>query len=144
MQYLAVTDMFAIIYYSVWLYILSQFCKSVHHSKCATAFENLTNFANIKTATIWQQFTYGITQLWFLVSFNWNLSLIFTNKLEFLKYHVWKYIDDIYPILSCENIGYISPIYIMPSLLLTNMLSLIHIWRCRRIERCRSRWSPYH
>ena len=23
-------------------------------------------------------------------------------------------------------------------------LSLIHIWRCRRIERCRSRWSPYH
>ena len=21
-------------------------------------------------------------------------------------------------------------------------LSLIHIWRCRRIERCRSRWSP--
>ena len=27
----------------------------------------------------------------------------------------------------------------------TNLtLSLIHIWRCRRIERCRSRWSPYH
>ena len=25
-----------------------------------------------------------------------------------------------------------------------SMLSLIHIWRCRRIERCRSRWSPYH
>ena len=24
------------------------------------------------------------------------------------------------------------------------ILSLIHIWRCRRIERCRSRWSPYH
>ena len=23
-------------------------------------------------------------------------------------------------------------------------LSLIHIWRCRRIERCRSRWSQYH
>ena len=23
-------------------------------------------------------------------------------------------------------------------------LSLIHIWRCRGIERCRSRWSPYH
>ena len=23
-------------------------------------------------------------------------------------------------------------------------LSLIHIWRCRRIERCRSRWWPYH
>ena len=26
----------------------------------------------------------------------------------------------------------------------SNGLSLIHIWRCRRIERCRSRWSPYH
>ena len=25
-----------------------------------------------------------------------------------------------------------------------NMLSLIHIWRCRRLLRCRSRWSPYH
>eukprot|EP00826_Nyctotherus_ovalis_P041587 TRINITY_DN4216_c0_g1_i2.p1 TRINITY_DN4216_c0_g1~~TRINITY_DN4216_c0_g1_i2.p1 ORF type:complete len:340 (-),score=37.48 TRINITY_DN4216_c0_g1_i2:12-980(-) len=24
------------------------------------------------------------------------------------------------------------------------ILSLIHICRCRRIERCRSRWSPYH
>ena len=24
------------------------------------------------------------------------------------------------------------------------MLSLIHICRCRPIERCRSRWSPYH
>ena len=23
-------------------------------------------------------------------------------------------------------------------------LSLIHIWRCRRTPRCRSRWSPYH
>ena len=23
-------------------------------------------------------------------------------------------------------------------------LSLIHIGRCRRIERCRDRWSPYH
>ena len=28
--------------------------------------------------------------------------------------------------------------------LCTLCLSLIHIWRCRRIERCRSRWSPYH
>ena len=24
------------------------------------------------------------------------------------------------------------------------LLSLIHIWRCRRRLRCRSRWSPYH
>ena len=26
----------------------------------------------------------------------------------------------------------------------TNLLSLIHIWRCRRSTLCRSRWSPYH
>ena len=25
-----------------------------------------------------------------------------------------------------------------------HMLSLIHIWRCRRGAECRSRWSPYH
>ena len=24
------------------------------------------------------------------------------------------------------------------------ILSLIHIWRCRRLLTCRSRWSPYH
>ena len=27
---------------------------------------------------------------------------------------------------------------------LVSYLSLIHIWRCRRRLRCRSRWSPYH
>ena len=27
---------------------------------------------------------------------------------------------------------------------MTQILSLIHIWRCRRGSRCRSRWSPYH
>ena len=27
---------------------------------------------------------------------------------------------------------------------IVKVLSLIHISRCRRIERCRSRWSPYH
>ena len=27
---------------------------------------------------------------------------------------------------------------------LHNILSLIHIWRCRRSTLCRSRWSPYH
>ena len=34
--------------------------------------------------------------------------------------------------------------HIPTSTQLLHMLSLIHIWRCRRIERCRSRWSPYH
>eukprot|EP00826_Nyctotherus_ovalis_P025368 TRINITY_DN19658_c0_g1_i2.p2 TRINITY_DN19658_c0_g1~~TRINITY_DN19658_c0_g1_i2.p2 ORF type:complete len:256 (-),score=30.05 TRINITY_DN19658_c0_g1_i2:12-779(-) len=30
------------------------------------------------------------------------------------------------------------------SVRISKNLSLIHICRCRRIERCRSRWSPYH
>mgnify|MGYP003691807323 CR=1 FL=1 len=28
--------------------------------------------------------------------------------------------------------------------LIASLLSLIHIWRCRRYAVCRSRWSPYH
>ena len=35
-------------------------------------------------------------------------------------------------------------IFQLPAVKLLEVLSLIHIWRCRRIERCRSRWSPYH
>ena len=49
-----------------------------------------------------------------------------------------------------------SPIYALLSVIRQQMspfdpfrggvakLSLIHIWRCRRRLRCRSRWSPYH
>ena len=31
-----------------------------------------------------------------------------------------------------------------PSKRILFCLSLIHIWRCRRLLTCRSRWSPYH
>eukprot|EP00826_Nyctotherus_ovalis_P034533 TRINITY_DN2888_c0_g2_i6.p2 TRINITY_DN2888_c0_g2~~TRINITY_DN2888_c0_g2_i6.p2 ORF type:complete len:130 (-),score=13.23 TRINITY_DN2888_c0_g2_i6:14-403(-) len=40
-----------------------------------------------------------------------------------------------------ENTMILSP---RPSCFVIKYLSLIHICRCRRIERCRSRWSPYH
>ena len=30
------------------------------------------------------------------------------------------------------------------NLYVVHVLSLIHIWRCRRSTLCRSRWSPYH
>ena len=30
------------------------------------------------------------------------------------------------------------------TILILHSLSLIHIWRCRRLVECRSRWSPYH
>ena len=46
----------------------------------------------------------------------------------------------IYPLLACRACKWLQTGTAMhPS-----NLSLIHIWRCRRIERCRSRWSPYH
>ena len=31
-----------------------------------------------------------------------------------------------------------------PEQTLYRQLSLIHIWRCRRLLTCRSRWAPYH
>ena len=34
--------------------------------------------------------------------------------------------------------------HILSTLFREQGLSLIHIWRCRRRLRCRSRWSPYH
>ena len=44
-------------------------------------------------------------------------------------------------IYVCATIG-MSFCICLPNFV--QILSLIHIWRCRRIERCRSRWSPYH
>eukprot|EP00826_Nyctotherus_ovalis_P057508 TRINITY_DN7867_c0_g1_i4.p1 TRINITY_DN7867_c0_g1~~TRINITY_DN7867_c0_g1_i4.p1 ORF type:complete len:243 (-),score=39.88 TRINITY_DN7867_c0_g1_i4:22-750(-) len=49
--------------------------------------------------------------------------------------------DDIPSIFDSYCLSTLSRIYV---LLTTTVLSLIHICRCRRIERCRSRWSPYH
>ena len=37
-----------------------------------------------------------------------------------------------------EGCGILFPLPLPP------LLSLIHIWRCRRSTLCRSRWSPYH
>ena len=43
-------------------------------------------------------------------------------------------------------LGWVPCVQVTPHLKCMRLvtLSLIHIWRCRRIERCRSRWSPYH
>ena len=42
-------------------------------------------------------------------------------------------------------IGKIGPLVVHIGLIILLIgLSLIHIWRCRRRLRCRSRWSPYH
>ena len=44
------------------------------------------------------------------------------------------------------DIGCIISLYLRSSIHTENIqgLSLIHIWRCRRLLTCRSRWSPYH
>ena len=46
-----------------------------------------------------------------------------------------------FPWTICRSLGLSLSAYVRRSV---QCLSLIHIWRCRRIERCRSRWSPYH
>ena len=46
--------------------------------------------------------------------------------------------------LPCNILLRAQLLYSFPLLINDISLSLIHIWRCRRIERCRSRWSPYH
>ena len=39
----------------------------------------------------------------------------------------------------------VPTVYIRTSAYVNDLLlSLIHIWRCRRYSLCRSRWSPYH
>eukprot|EP00826_Nyctotherus_ovalis_P022974 TRINITY_DN17704_c0_g1_i2.p1 TRINITY_DN17704_c0_g1~~TRINITY_DN17704_c0_g1_i2.p1 ORF type:complete len:247 (+),score=46.14 TRINITY_DN17704_c0_g1_i2:936-1676(+) len=44
-------------------------------------------------------------------------------------------------IFQCAHYHNLNPYDLNPQPM---YLSLIHICRCRRIERCRSRWSPYH
>ena len=43
--------------------------------------------------------------------------------------------------ITDRSFRYAAP-HLWTSILL--LLSLIHIWRCRRSYACRSRWSPYH
>ena len=45
-------------------------------------------------------------------------------------------------LVSCQRVWSVH--CSQPTRTASACLSLIHIWRCRRIERCRSRWSPYH
>ena len=45
---------------------------------------------------------------------------------------------------DCQNLKKICNNAITKNLTTHQVLSLIHIWRCRRSYACRSRWSPYH
>ena len=47
-------------------------------------------------------------------------------------------------LLCVHFLALIIDIYRQPWQMDLLWLSLIHIWRCRRLLTCRSRWSPYH
>ena len=55
-----------------------------------------------------------------------------------------KWLDDSSTFPHKQHTGFSTTTPRLTKLTLVAILSLIHIWRCRRIERCRSRWSPYH
>ena len=69
---------------------------------------------------------------------------------------IWLWLWRIWNYLNWELLGFApydwflsvfkDGVWYFPSPLLEAVLelSLIHIWRCRRRLRCRSRWSPYH
>jgi len=75
--------MLVIMYYSVWLYILSQFCKSVQHSKCAT---------NLFVTQIYKQT--WIFKISCLKIYSWYISDIFVRKYRIYIADI--YIGDIY------------------------------------------------
>ena len=67
---------------------------------------------------------------WYLVQRNKKCSADSLSKPHSQMVYLTNQFDRHPPITLCHAV--------------TDDLSLIHIWRCRRIERCRSRWSPYH
>eukprot|EP00826_Nyctotherus_ovalis_P016135 TRINITY_DN1464_c0_g1_i2.p1 TRINITY_DN1464_c0_g1~~TRINITY_DN1464_c0_g1_i2.p1 ORF type:complete len:291 (-),score=41.68 TRINITY_DN1464_c0_g1_i2:21-893(-) len=68
----------------------------------------------------------------------WSLSCIMKEKAEIITNNVAAFLKFSSSLLKLEDQE------ITQSVLKALYLSLIHICRCRRIERCRSRWSPYH
>ena len=78
-----------------------------------------------------------------------HISLIYHSYQSFISHISVIYQSYIYQsyirhisVVYQSYIRHISVIYL--SYITHISLSLIHIWLCRRIERCRSRWSPYH
>ena len=76
--------------------------------------------------------THIIFNMWFLWIFGDNIESIFGHKKYLLFYFLWP-----------NTLSILSP-NIHKNHILKIILSLIHIWRCRRSTLCRSRWSPYH
>ena len=52
----------------------------------------------------------------------------------------------LFGVLLLHSLGFsvFSELWMQIKIFAVIVLSLIHIWRCRRSTLCRSRWSPYH
>ena len=79
-----------------------------------------------------------------------NDQIIYVGKAKKLRNRLRSYFTGAHDAKTTRLVGEIRNFEFIvtssetESLLLELNLSLIHIWRCRRRLRCRSRWSPYH
>ena len=73
---------------------------------------------------------------------NWSVFISMGIKLLHVWYDVFTPHNQI---PQAKSYSWISPPSSITLFWVAGLhLSLIHIWRCRRRLRCRSRWSPYH
>ena len=114
---------------------------------------------------------WGIPQIWIFAPWvlstvhqsgflKWPISLIRSGKKQsisnfslFFYKTLWKFHKTLWKTHKNSLVMFFSPLLVRKEdiWVISRIqfgaqwtLSLIHIWRCRRIERCRSRWSPYH
>ena len=119
------------VHLSVCLYVCLYVCPSVDKTKWRTADIFIPHERAI-TLLLWYQ-------VWLVgdAPSLWNLRSKWPTPFE----KRWL------PPISAHNVSTVGDSEkssITTNIKSTTGLSLIHIWRCRRIERCRSRWSPYH
>ena len=95
------------------------------------------NYSQLSALPPWQVQNFGLSRFILMLYFAdvcWSASIMHWSP------H-W---------LCCVLITFAKEVMFLPVFVCLSVcvcvqdLSLIHIWRCRRIERCRSRWSPYH
>ena len=114
---------FLFFYFAHSIFILLQFFLVNNEAGIFYLYSLLINLVTRKSHPIKKTFLF-----WGHKRHNWLVVILFRY------YYYWNLLWN----------SWASQIIISTSLANDMFLSLIHIWRCRRIERCRSRWSPYH
>ena len=74
---------------------------------------------------------------------NWNHFWYFPMVVKHNSNCIWNFHCPEYNNFD-QSLGHLKNKKIVYFCLFIQLLSLIHIWRCRRSTLCRSRWSPYH